>query len=149
MKGIDRWVREVTQKRIVLLQVVVVFATVLWMVGGPIGPGEAQTAPNSITFDNRSGQNAIVKVVGSITVVAKVPKGRKRTVHVPTGEYYLLVRYGNSPKEYIYTKSAPFPVTQPEDQHSIITITLHRRVEGNFNAESVSGEEFEQAGISE
>jgi hypothetical protein len=149
MKGIDRWIREVTQKRIVSLQVVVVLATVLWMVGGPIVPGEAQTPPNSITFDNQSGQNAIVKVVGSMRVVAKVQNGQKRTVHVPTGEYYFLVRYGDSPKEYTYTKSASLEVTQPEDQHSIITITLHRRVKGDFKAESVSGEEFAQVGISE
>ena len=64
MKGIDRWIREVTQKRIVSLQVVVVLATVLWMVSGPIVPGEAQTPPNSITFDNQSGQNAHCKSSG-------------------------------------------------------------------------------------
>lgn len=110
----------------------------------------AQTvANNKIIFDNQAGQNAVAKLVGPTTLVAKLRNGQKRSVYVAKGEYYLLVRYGNSLKEFTYTKSDPFVVTEPENQHSILTITLHRVVPGNFHAHPVSGEEFDKIRLHE
>lgn len=126
----------------------VIVAGVLWILGWVSLPGEAQPASNRITFDNQSGQNAVVKLIGSTTLVVKVPKQQKKTVHVAEGEYYILVRYGNSAKEYTYTKSDPFAVTQSGNQYSIITFTLYRTRGGDFNVTPVSQEEFETAGLS-
>jgi len=103
----------------------------------------AQLAPNKITFENHSGQNAIVKLVGPTKVVVNLLRDQRRIIRVAAGDYHVLVRYGSSPKEYSYTKSAPFSVDQPDNQVSIITFTLHRRSGGSFQSHPVSGDEFE------
>jgi hypothetical protein len=126
----------------------VVVAGVLGIVGWASLPCEAQPAPNKIIFDNQSGQNAVVKVIGPTKLVVKVPKQRKKTVHVADGDYHILVRYGDSAKDYTYTKSDPFAVTPLGDQYSIITFTLYRTKGGDFNATSVPQEEFEKSGLS-
>jgi len=105
----------------------------------------AQTAPNTITFDNQSGEFAIVKLMGPTKVAVEVPNGQEQTVHVAAGNYYLLGRYGTQPEEYTYTKGDPFTVTQSGRQYSVITITLHKVVDGNYHAEHVSKKEFEGA----
>ena len=102
-----------------------------------------QPARNTITFDNQSGRNAVVRVMGPTQAIAKMQRDETRVVHVTAGEYYILVRYGDSPKEYAYTRSDPFLVTQTEEKYSIITFILHRRSGGTFNSQPVSGHEFE------
>ena len=126
----------------------VIVAGVLWMLGWAILPCEAQTALNKIIFDNQSGQNAVVKLIGSTKLVVKVAKQQKKTVRAAEGDYFIVVRYGNSAKEYTYTKSDPFTVTQSGNQYSIITFTLYRTRGGDFNVTPVSQEEFETAGFS-
>ncbi|GJL55044.1 MAG: hypothetical protein NPIRA02_21760 [Nitrospirales bacterium] len=103
----------------------------------------AQLPQNKITFENHSGQNAVVKLIGPTKVVVSLVRGQKRIVRVAEGDYHVLVRYGSGPKEYSYSKSAPFTVDQPDNQVSIITFTLHRRSGGSFQSKSVSGDEFE------
>ncbi|GJL62247.1 MAG: hypothetical protein NPIRA04_09010 [Nitrospirales bacterium] len=108
----------------------------------------AQSPPNKITFENHSGQNAVVKLIGPTKAVVSLVRGQTRIVRVVAGDYHVLVRYGSSPKEYSYTKSAQFSVDQPENQISIITFTLHRRSGGSFQSEPVSGDEFEDITMS-
>lgn len=105
----------------------------------------AESAPSTITFDNQSGEFAIVKLMGPTKVAVEVPNGQEQTVHVEAGDYYLLGRYGTRPEEYKYTKGDPFTVTQSGRQYSVITITLHKVVDGNYHAKPVSGNEFENA----
>ena len=114
----------------------------------PFSVSSAQTSPNTITFDNQSGEFAVVKLMGPTTVSVEVPNGQDRTVHVKPGDYYLLGRYGTQPNEYKYTKGEPFEVIQSGLQYSVITITLHKVVHGNYHARPVSGEEFEGAMVS-
>ena len=99
--------------------------------------------PNSITFENLSGRNAVVRIIGPTKAIAKMQRDETRIVHVSAGDYYILVRYGDSKKEYSYTRSAVFPVTQSENKFSVIRFTLHRRSGGTFNSQPVSGNEFE------
>ena len=120
----------------------------LWIVGWASLPWAAQSAPHKIIFDNQSGQNALVKLIGSTKLVVKVPKQRKKTVHVAEGDYYILVRYGDSAKDFTYTKSDVFAVTQSGDQYSIITFTLYRTRGGDFFVKPVTPEEFEKTGLS-
>ena len=125
-----------------------VFVCLLWIWGWVPAPCEAQPAPNKIIIDNQSGQNAVVKLVGPTKLVVKVPKQHKKSVRAAQGEYFILVRYGDSDKEFTYTKSDSFAVTQPEDRYSIITFTLYRTKGGDFNVTPASEEEFENAGFS-
>ncbi len=104
---------------------------------------------NTITIDNQSGQVSEIKVIGPSKVFIKVPLDQKRTVRVKQGEYYLLMRYGFSPKEHVYTKSEPFLVTEPEGQYSMITFTLHRVLYQHPNAQRVSGDEYESTTLSD
>ena len=104
--------------------------------------------PHRITFINESGQNAHVKLIGPTRTAVKIYLDQKRFVWVEAGEYFVLARFGNSPKEYTYTKGNPFTVTQSGDQYSRISITLHRVISGSHTAGLVSGEEFENTVIS-
>jgi len=112
-----------------------------WMAGTAV----AKKPPHTITIENQSGQIAEIKVIGPSREFIKVPLDQKRTVHVTQGTYHLLVRYGFSPKEYVYTKSNPFLVSEKEGKFSRITFTLHRIVTPSPGAQRVSGDEFESA----
>lgn len=133
--------------KIFFLQPLFLVFILIGMCGAPFTLLAAPPPPNTITFDNQSGQNALVKLIGPTTVATRIPFGQKKTVHAKEGEYYILVQYGNSPKEYTFTKGEPFMVTQPGDQHSIITITLHRIIEGYDLPGQISEEEFSRAKI--
>ncbi|MGB0908763.1 MAG: hypothetical protein ACPGYT_00230 [Nitrospirales bacterium] len=123
-----------------------VLLIVMIMAVMPLSVQADQVTPNMITFENQSGRNAVVRVIGPTRAVAKMQRDESRIVRVAAGEYYILVRYGDSKKEYSYTKSAAFFVTQSEKQVSMITFILHRRHGGTFNSQPVSDKEFE-AGV--
>jgi hypothetical protein len=110
---------------------------------GLVTMSQAQTGGNVLTIQNDSGQFALVKTVGPTRAVAKIPLDQKKAIHLAPGEYYILVRFGFAPKEYIYSKGEAFSITQEENKFSLTTITLHRVVSGMENAHEVSGEEFE------
>lgn len=104
----------------------------------------AQEDPNTVTFDNKSGEPALVKVIGPSGHTIEVPNGQSRTVNAAVGEYYILVRYGSNPEKYKYAKGDPFTVTQTATQYSATTITLHPIVGGNYPTHPISAEEFEK-----
>ena len=105
----------------------------------------AQDNPNTITFDNKSGEQAVVKLIGPAGQIVYVPNEQTRTVNALVGEYYILVRYGSEPASYRYTKGDPFTVIQTATQYSATTITLHKIVGGNYPSHPISAEEFENA----
>ena len=123
-----------------------VSVVVLWSLAGVT---QAGTAPNTITFDNQSGEAALVKLVGPSSQAVTVPNGHHATVHAAVGEYYILVRYGTAADGYRFTKGDPFTVTQTATEYSIIRITLHPVVAGNYETEPISQAEFEQAQVGE
>lgn len=103
--------------------------------------------PNTITFYNRSGEWTLVKLMGPTGQTVEVPHGESTTVNVAAGQYYLLVRYGSKPDTYTYAKGDPFTITQTPTQYSVITITLHKVVGGNYPAHPISSEEFDNAPV--
>lgn len=103
----------------------------------------AQTPRATITFDNQSGQTALVKVIGPTRRTTQVPNSAKRTVTVLGGQYHILTRYGSKPDDYTYSKGDSFHVTQTARQHSVITITLHKVVGGNYGSKKIPASEFE------
>lgn len=92
----------------------------------------AENNPNTITFDNKSGEPALVKVIGPTGQIVEVPNKQSRSVNAAAGEYYILVRYGSNPEKYKYSKGDPFTVTQTATQYSSIIITLHKVIDGNY-----------------
>ena len=96
---------------------------------------------NTVTFDNQSGQPALVKLVGPTPQEVEVPVGQKRTVTASPGQYYIKTRYG-TPGRYRYTKGDDFLIKETATTRSQITITLHKVVGGNYETEAISAEEF-------
>gem|GEM_PF-3289105 len=105
----------------------------------------AQNNTNTITFDNQSQDLALVKLMGPIYKTIDIPMGQSLTVNIAAGEYYILVRYGNNPDQYSYSKGDTFTVHQTSNQYSAITITLHKVIGGNYPIRTASQEEFEMA----
>jgi len=101
-------------------------------------------AENLITFDNRSGQPALVKLIGPISQQIAVPTGRTRTVTVPPGTYHIKTRYGR-PGRYQYSKGDAFAVEQTTTTRKHITITLHEVVNGNYDKIPITEAEFSGA----
>jgi hypothetical protein len=105
----------------------------------------AQKPRATITFDDRSGEPALVKVIGPSRHLVDVPNARKRNVRVVGGQYHIVTRYGTSPDRYRYSRGDRFKVTQTATRYSRITITLHKVVGGNYPTHPISAKEFEQA----
>jgi hypothetical protein len=105
---------------------------------------QAETPRATITYDNKSGQLALVKLIGPSRRTTEVPNHQRRTVTVVGGEYYILTRYGSKRDEYTYAKGDRFHVTQTARRYSIITITLHKVVGGNYGTEPIKADEFEK-----
>ena len=104
----------------------------------------AEDHPNTITFENQSGEPAVVKLVGPSGQSVEVPQGKTRTINVAAGEFYILVRYGGKAGQYTYSKGDPFIVEQTATQYSAISITLHKVVDGNYSTYPTSRAEFDQ-----
>jgi hypothetical protein len=107
----------------------------------------AQDKPNTITFDNKSGEYAMVKLIGSTIDSIEVPNKQNRTLNVAAGKYHILVRYGIDSSNYNYSKGDPFEVEQTETQYSILTIILEKVINGNYFTSPSSREEFEKSSV--
>jgi hypothetical protein len=102
---------------------------------------------NTVTFDNRSGEHALVKLTGPSPQTVEVAQGSSATVNVAAGKYYLLVRYGTKPQRYRYAQGDSFTVTETPTQRSAVTITLYPVAHGNYATRPISQREFEAAGL--
>lgn len=105
----------------------------------------AGSSGNTVTFDNKSGEDALVKLVDSSGGVQSVPvtNGLKSTIeNVSYGKHYIKVRYG-TPGNYRYSKGDSFMVNgDGYSRRSRITITLHKVVNGNYHTQRMSPSEF-------
>ena len=100
----------------------------------------AQDRP-TITLDNRSGEDALVKLVGPTSGTVSVADSTSRTVEARGGTYRMYVRYG-LPGKYRYTKGNSFVVYEGADGVDRISITLHKVVGGNYGTASSNETEF-------
>lgn len=115
----------------------------------------ATAAQSTVTFDNQSGEEALVKLVGPSPASLSIPDKTHRTVPVSPGRYTMMARYGDNPQRYRYTKGEDFEVETPQKEFTAtqiitrypsITITLHPVIDGNYDTWPISREEFERAG---
>ena len=99
------------------------------------------SAQNTVSFDNQSGEPALVKLIGPTSSEIEVPNGTKPVVQVSAGKYFIKVRYGVEGK-YHYTKGQEFTVDETATTTSGITITLHKVVNGNYGSSPITEQEF-------
>jgi len=99
------------------------------------------SAQNSVSFDNQSGEPALVKLIGPTPKDIEVPDGTKQAVQALAGKYFIKVRYGFQGK-YHYTKGQEFTVDETATTTSDITITLHKVVNGNYDSSPINEQEF-------
>lgn len=102
----------------------------------------AQERP-TITFENRSGDDALVRLVGPSSVTVSVADSSSRTVEAHGGAYRIYVRYGQ-PGKYRYTKGDSFTVYEGADGVDQISITLHKVVGGNYGTAPSNETEFDR-----
>jgi len=107
--------------------------------------GPERPTLNTVTFDNKCGKPALVKLVGRKITSVEVPNGTAETVVAPAGHYFIKVRFGVVPPdpEYSYTRGDEFDVTQTPASVARITITLHPVAHGNYRSRSISAAEFD------
>lgn len=107
-------------------------------------------AGSSVTFDNQSGQPALVKLIGPISTVVEVPNGETRTVSATGGHYFILARYGTDESTYRYSKGDHFDITETYTGYSFryqrVRITLHTVINGNYHTARSNKQEFDHAG---
>jgi len=109
---------------------------------GCVAAGTSSNAnQNTITFDNKSGQPALVRLSEPSPTKIEVPSGSTRTVTASAGRYVIKMRYG-SPGKYHYAKGEAFDVIETPTTRSQITITLHKVAEGNYESWPISEDDF-------
>jgi hypothetical protein len=100
---------------------------------------------STITFENQSGDSAVVRLVGPTRGEVFVPNGGSASIdHVAAGSYVIYIRYGN-PGQYRFTRGDRFEVEGIGRTYSTITITLHKVPWGNYGSRDSSENEFNQA----
>jgi hypothetical protein len=98
-----------------------------------------------VAFDNRTGETALVRLVGPTREEISVPDGQKCAIGgVLPGRYCIRTRYGR-PGEYRYSEGEYFEVDQTPTQYSDITITLHAVRNGNYSTHAIKAADFEAA----
>jgi hypothetical protein len=100
----------------------------------------AQRRP-TITLDNQSGADALVRLAGPTSGMVDVPDRSRETVQVRGGTYQLFVRYGRDGR-YRYTRGEAFTVEESARSVDHITITLHLVEDGNYETDPSDEAEF-------
>jgi len=98
-------------------------------------------AQSTVSFDNQSGEPALVKLIGPTNREVEVPNGMKIGTDAVAGRYIMKVRYG-LPGKYHYAKGQEFEVTETATTKSEITITLHKVIAGNYETQTISEADF-------
>lgn len=96
---------------------------------------------NTVTFDNKSGEPALVKLVGTTKAEVLVPSNERRSVKAAGGAYHIKVRYG-APGNYRFSKGDDFTIEEKPRTSTAISITLHKVVDGNYKSEPINEADF-------
>lgn len=107
----------------------------------PLMVHAADMEKNTLTFENRSGRGALVKLIGPSKKVVLVPDGEDKTVNIASGRYFILVRYGDKPP-YNYTRGDKFEIKDVVGGYIRAFLTLHGVVNGNYSSFPSSEREF-------
>lgn len=114
-----------------------VVAAVAWLSLSGVARGQNST----VTFDNKSGEPTLVKLVGTTSTSVEVPNMETRSVSALAGQYHIKIRYG-SPPAYRFARGEDFVITESATSRSLVTITLHKVAAGNYESYPIAEEEF-------
>lgn len=98
----------------------------------------------TLTLENASAEDALVRVVGPTTTYVETPNSSSRTIRVDGGTYRLYVRYGQ-PGHYSYTRGEPFAIKDDGREWEEVTVTLHKVPNGNYRTSPSDAAEFNGA----
>jgi len=87
-----------------------------------------------ISLQNQAGTDATVRLLGPSGQVLTVVDGQSFGARVAAGDYYVLVRYGKNPSEYLFDKAGPISVIEPSGQHWVGHVTLRKPAADNPKA---------------
>lgn len=96
----------------------------------------------TLTLENASGEDALVRVAGPTNGYVEVRNSSSRTINVAGGTYRLFVRYGR-PGRYSYTRGEPFTIVDSGQEWEDVTITLHKVPNGNYQTSPSDEGEFD------
>jgi hypothetical protein len=102
---------------------------------------ESSSEKNILTLINKSGDHALVKLVGQSRKVVEVPNGSDQTIYIAGGKYLIYARYGNGPK-YRFTRGESFTIQDSATSYTQATLTLHGVINGNYSTYDSSEDEF-------
>ena len=108
----------------------------------PAGGLQSAGGRNRITFLNRSGSDALVKLVGAALRKITVPNGSNSSVNVPAGTYNIKIRYELG-RIHSYALGDPFEIVETPTSISDVTITLHPVVGGNYTTHPLTQTGFD------
>lgn len=110
-----------------------------------VRPQSSVHGSSIITFDNQSGEPALVRLVGPTQDEVYVAHGGRSSIRrVAPGAYVLYVRYGAA-GAFRWTRGEHFTVQETGLNYSNIAITLHTVPSGNYRYRESSEAEFNQA----
>ena len=107
-------------------------------------PGYAQDSKSTLTFLNATGRDAFVKLAGPNRVFLDVPNGGSAKTTVRAGVYSFVVSLCDSKSPCVYAKGDSFAVEESLTEYSVIEITLHGVVNGNYQERPINRDEFEK-----
>lgn len=108
-------------------------------------PGEGAIRRSRIEFENRSGEPALVRLVGPSCGEVHVPDSSTGAIEkLAPGRYRIVIRYGSEGR-YRYAEGDPFEIEETATTYSSVHITLHPVVGGNYRTRPATAADFEAA----
>jgi hypothetical protein len=110
-------------------------------------------AKNTLSFDNKSGQEVVVRVFDQNTdkriAEVKVSDGQTRGTSISDGHYYIVAKYStqtdrDGKASHTYSKGDPITIRTPPGKRGRVTITLHKVIHGNYGAVPADENAFER-----
>ena len=99
-----------------------------------------------LVIENGTGEFALVKIksyFGQTESEIAVGAGGSQSCKLPDGNYYEVVRFGDGPAKFRYSKGQGFIVSAPPGQYIQMRLTLHPTPQGTYKTSPASSKEFE------
>ncbi len=99
-----------------------------------------------LVIENGTGDFALVKIksyFGQTESEMAIGAGGSQACKLPDGNYYEVVRFGDAPSKFKYSKGEGFIVSAPPGQYIKMRLTLHPTPQGGYKTSPASSKEFE------